>query len=70
MKPLPHVCRARLTGGAEGFAVVTAIGVGEPRTAPPADFDGPGDAWRTISDGRGRDAFAFHVPRGGESFQT
>lgn len=45
MKPLPHVYTARLTGGAEGYAVVTATGVPELRTAPPADFDGPGDAW-------------------------
>jgi peroxiredoxin-like protein len=45
MKPLPHVYTARLTGGAEGYAEVAAAGVGELRTAPPADFDGPGDAW-------------------------
>ena len=45
MKPLPHVYTARLTGGAEGYAEVAATGVGELRTAPPADFDGPGDAW-------------------------
>ena len=45
MKPLPHVYTARLTGGAEGYAVVTATGVSELRTAPPTDFDGPGDAW-------------------------
>jgi len=45
MKPLPHVYTARLTGGAEGYAVVAAAGVPELRTAPPADFDGPGDAW-------------------------
>ena len=29
MKPLPHVYTARLTGGAEGYAVVAATGVGE-----------------------------------------
>ena len=45
MKPLPHVYTARVTGGAEGYAEVAAAGVGELRTAPPADFDGPGDAW-------------------------
>ena len=45
MKPLPHVYTARLSGGAEGYALVAATGVPELRTAPPADFDGPGDAW-------------------------
>jgi peroxiredoxin-like protein len=45
MKPLPHIYTARLTGGAKGYAVVAATGVTELRTAPPADFDGPGDAW-------------------------
>ena len=45
MKPLPHVYTARVTGGAEGYAMVAAAGVPELRTAPPADFDGPGDAW-------------------------
>lgn len=45
MKPLPHVYSVRLTGGTEGYAVVGAAGVPDLRTAPPADFDGPGDAW-------------------------
>jgi len=45
VKPLPHVYTARLSGGAEGYAVVGSTGVPELRTAPPADFDGPGDAW-------------------------
>jgi peroxiredoxin-like protein len=45
MKPLPHVYSARVTGGSEGYAVVATTGVAELRTAPPADFDGPGDAW-------------------------
>ncbi len=45
MKPLPHVYVARLTGGPDGYATMAASGVPELRTAPPADFDGPGDAW-------------------------
>ncbi|MGD0292086.1 MAG: OsmC family protein [Candidatus Binataceae bacterium] len=45
MKPLPHVYTARLSGGPEGYAVVAASGVPDLRTAAPADFDGPGDAW-------------------------
>ena len=45
MKPLPHIYKAQLAGGAEGYAVVSAAGMPELRTAAPADFDGPGDAW-------------------------
>jgi peroxiredoxin-like protein len=45
MKPLPHIYKAQLSGGAEGYAVVSVEGIPELRTAPPADFDGPGDAW-------------------------
>lgn len=45
MKPLPHIYKAQLSGGSEGYAVVSAAGMPELRTAPPADFGGPGDAW-------------------------
>ncbi len=45
MKPLPHIYKAQLSGGSEGYAVVSVAGVPELRTAPPADFGGPGDAW-------------------------
>jgi peroxiredoxin-like protein len=45
MKPLPHVYTVRLSGGAAEYATVGAEGIPELRTAPPADFDGPGDAW-------------------------
>lgn len=45
MKPLPHVYAAQLSGGHEGYAVVSVAGLPELRTAPPLDFDGPGDAW-------------------------
>jgi hypothetical protein len=45
MKPLPHVYVARLFGGPDGYATVTAPGVPDLRTAAPADFDEAGDAW-------------------------
>ncbi len=45
MKPLPHRYEARLAGGPEGYATVSAAGLPDLPTAPPVDFDGPGDAW-------------------------
>jgi peroxiredoxin-like protein len=45
MKPLPHHYDVQLTGGPAGYAVVSSIGLPELRTAPPLDYDGPGDAW-------------------------
>ena len=45
MKPLPHHYTGRLTGGPDGYAIAAADGLPELRTAPPLDFDGPGDAW-------------------------
>jgi peroxiredoxin-like protein len=45
MKPLPHVYEVELAGGADGYAKVSAAGMPELQSAPPVDFDGPGDAW-------------------------
>jgi organic hydroperoxide reductase OsmC/OhrA len=45
MKPFPHEYRARLTGGPVGAATVSAPGMPDIESAPPAEFDGPGDAW-------------------------
>jgi organic hydroperoxide reductase OsmC/OhrA len=45
MKPFPHCYRASLTGGPSAYAELTAGGVPVLRTAPPPQFDGPGDAW-------------------------
>jgi len=45
MKPLPHKYDAKLSGGPAGYAEVSAEGLPNLRTAPPTDFDGPGDAW-------------------------
>jgi peroxiredoxin-like protein len=45
MKPLPHGYAARIAGGPEGYATLSSAGVPDLRSAPPVDFDGPGDAW-------------------------
>ena len=45
MKPFPHEYDVHLTGGPSGYAVLSTPGVPDLSTAPPADFDGPGDAW-------------------------
>jgi organic hydroperoxide reductase OsmC/OhrA len=45
MKPLPHQYEVHLTGTPTGYARLSAVGVPETRTAPPAAYDGPGDAW-------------------------
>ncbi len=45
MKPLPHVYEVKLTGGPTGYATVSDLSLPDLRTAPPRDFDGPGDAW-------------------------
>jgi peroxiredoxin-like protein len=45
VKPFPHRYDARLVGGATGYASLSAQGLPYLSTAPPADFDGPGDAW-------------------------
>ena len=72
MKPLPHVYTARLTGGAEGYAMVAATGVPELRTAPPADFDGPGDAWspEQFLMAAVESLLTLHVPSCRASFQA
>lgn len=45
MKPLPHKYEVRIAGGPTGHATLASAGVPDLRTAPPLDFDGPGDAW-------------------------
>jgi organic hydroperoxide reductase OsmC/OhrA len=45
MKPLPHQYDVQLTGGSKGHAQLSTPGVPELRTAPPLDYDGPGDTW-------------------------
>lgn len=45
MKPLPHIYCVHLAGRTGAYAVLSESGLPELQTAPPADFDGPGDAW-------------------------
>ena len=45
MKPLPHRYDVRLTGGPAGYAALSAPGLPDLKSAPPLDYDGPGDAW-------------------------
>jgi peroxiredoxin-like protein len=45
MHPFPHCYDAQLIGGPSGYGEVTTGGVPPLRSAPPAQFGGPGDAW-------------------------
>jgi len=45
VKPLPHRYDVRLTGGPTGYATLSGPGLPELRSAPPPEYDGPGDAW-------------------------
>ncbi|MDH5255086.1 MAG: OsmC family protein, partial [Gammaproteobacteria bacterium] len=45
MKPYPHVYSASATGPVKGPVTVAAAGLPAIATAPPAEFDGPGDTW-------------------------
>jgi peroxiredoxin-like protein len=45
MKPLPHRYEVELSGTPTGYATACAAGMPDLRSAPPADFGGPGDAW-------------------------
>jgi len=45
MKPLPHTYQARLAGGPTGYAALSTPGTPDLRSAPPLEYDGPGDAW-------------------------
>jgi organic hydroperoxide reductase OsmC/OhrA len=45
MKPFPHDYEVSLTGGPQGYATNSAVGLADLTTAPPAEYDGPGDAW-------------------------
>ena len=45
MKPFPQRYSARIAGGPAGYATLSSGGVPDLRSAPPLDFDGPGDAW-------------------------
>ena len=45
MKPLPHDYEITLAGASAGYATASAAGLPDLTTAPPAEYDGPGDAW-------------------------
>jgi peroxiredoxin-like protein len=45
MKPLPHRYEVALSGGMTGYAATSAKGLPNLASAPPVEFDGPGDAW-------------------------
>jgi organic hydroperoxide reductase OsmC/OhrA len=45
MKPLPHLYEVSLSGGPTGHATLTAAGLLPLSSAPPKEFDGPGDVW-------------------------
>jgi peroxiredoxin-like protein len=45
LKSFPHSYEVRLTGGPSGYGLLSTPGIPELRTAPPSEFDGPGDAW-------------------------
>ena len=45
MHPYPHVYTVRATADPEGDVPVDSAGLPTLTTAPPAEFDGPGDRW-------------------------
>lgn len=45
MKPLPHRYDVHVGGGPTGYAALTATDRPNIASAPPLEFDGPGDAW-------------------------
>jgi organic hydroperoxide reductase OsmC/OhrA len=45
MKPLPHMYEVALSNGPNGYVTLLTVGVPPLHSAPPKDFDGPGDAW-------------------------
>lgn len=45
MKPLPHHYEIELAGVPTGPAIISAPGLPALLTAPPVEYDGPGDAW-------------------------
>ena len=45
MKPYPHHYHVAAAAGPEGEVLLSSNGLESLRTAPPAEFDGPGDRW-------------------------
>lgn len=45
MHPYPHLYTVQGSAGPDGPVPLTSAGLPELKTAPPAEFDGPGDLW-------------------------
>jgi organic hydroperoxide reductase OsmC/OhrA len=45
MKPYPHHYKVASTAGPDGDVVLSSAGLEPMRSAPPVEFDGPGDLW-------------------------
>jgi organic hydroperoxide reductase OsmC/OhrA len=45
MHPYPHIYTVQASSAPEGDVPVSSAGLPELTTAPPAEFDGPGDRW-------------------------
>ena len=45
MHPYPHLYQAVARAGAAGTVTLSATGLPDLPSAPPAEFDGPGDRW-------------------------
>ncbi len=45
MKPYPHIYQVSARGAVTGTVPVASQGVSDIQTAPPPEFDGPGDVW-------------------------
>jgi len=45
MHPLPHSYRAAATAGPAGLITLSSPGLVDLASAPPTEFDGPGDRW-------------------------
>lgn len=61
MLPLPHRYAVTAVPAPDGGVVLTADGIPSLATAPPAEFDGPGDEWspETLLVGAAADCFAI-----------
>ena len=45
MQPLPHHYEVKASGHSSDSVTLTSVGLADIQSAPPAEFDGPGDQW-------------------------
>ena len=45
MQPLPHRYHIKATGSSSSSVTISSDGLASIQSAPPAEFDGPGDQW-------------------------